>query len=513
MVCIWRVVSLSASDYSRTDTSTSSRTLILAESRGKIYDTHGKLLVDRESKNVAAVKPTASALAELQKFLDRQTFEFVMQSASQGYPSVVELDTYVQADGLTVANQPVRYTDSIASHIVGYLDSAGKHGVSGIEKSFDELLSQASGTLSVSYEIDAAGRVLAGTAPKITDNDFNNPSGVVLTVDREIQQIAYNALEKSTVESGAVVVLEAKTGAVAAMVSAPSFEQNNVAQYLDAENSPLMNKALCAYSVGSVFKPIIAAAALESGVDVHFASNCEGGVEIGDTRFGCWLKSGHGATDMGGALAGSCNVYFIELAMQLNREYLLSLCENLGFSSVLSLCSSLTSEEGTLPTLNDLMLDGELANLAFGQGRLSASPLQLAAAYLALVCGGEYRYPYLIKGTVDSLGSFTASQTRAPSKIISADTSAFLRKLMSAAVEKGNAAKPFFTTAGGKTATAQSGIYENTQEICRTWFAGFFPADEPEYIVVVMNENGISGSKDCAPVFRLIADEVTLLEK
>ena len=161
------------------------------------------------------------------------------------------------------------------------------------------------------------------------------------------------------------------------------------------------------------------------------------------------------------------------------------------------------------------MTTGEKANFSFGQGLLMASPVQVAASYAAIANNGIYNQPLVIKSMVDENKIEFKEVASPPSRrVVSEKTSKTVKKALEKAVNEGSgkSAKPSNTTASGKTATAQSGWYANGMEITHSWFAGFFPSDNPKYVVVILKENGKSGSYDCAPIFKSIAELITSYE-
>ena len=109
---------------------------------------------------------------------------------------------------------------------------------------------------------------------------------------------------------------------------------------------------------------------------------------------------------------------------------------------------------------------------------------------------------------MNSDGSVSLKENEPAKKLLSASTVKTIQSMLRSVIDNGNAGNAYSEalSLAGKTGTAQSGIYKNGAEVCRTWFAGFFPADNPEYTVVVLNEDGSSGNADCAPVFREICE-------
>ena len=187
-------------------------------------------------------------------------------------------------------------------------------------------------------------------------------------------------------------------------------------------------------------------------------------------------------------------------------DFLLKLCENMWLGSTIELASSIKSSAGTLPSRQSLEAKGNLANFAFGQGDILASPLQIASVYHTLATGNTVK-PKVVLGLTNYMGLMTKEPDSLQVKVLSDKTVVKLRKMLSA-VSESSASKSSLMKTAGKTGTAQSGSFDNDKEILRTWFAGFFPADNPNYIIVVLDENGVGGNVDCAPVFKVIAEGI-----
>lgn len=505
---IYRIISLNYSDYSTADGGTATRTLTVGSSRGIIYDVNMKKLVNDTEKKIAVALPGADSIAAIEKMTDEENADNIISTLSDGFPCMFETETSSDCEEIEVFDVPVRYSDNQpASNIIGYLDNEGK-GAFGIEKAFDSILSDAQGELSVTVTVDANGKMLGGISPVINNNNFSSPEGVVLTIDKDIQLIAEKAMQK--IGSGGCVVLDCSDGRISAMVSTPALNPDNLAESLTDINKPFVNKALSAYSVGSVFKPILTAYALENNMNIE-EFECKGSIRVNDTVFGCINRNPHGKIGLAESLQVSCNSFYINLTKDIDPERLSSFCSNFSFGTGITLADGIYAADGYLPDAKELENSGSRANFSFGQGKLTATPLQMAAAYNALVNGGYYKYPYLIAGTVDAEGKLTQTKRKPHSKILSESTSRKMRQLLESVVTEGNAyyGEALSCTCGGKTGTAQSGSYNyNHEEILRTWFVGFFPASDPLYVVAVVNENGVSGGKDCGPVFSSIADGV-----
>ena len=141
-----------------------------------------------------------------------------------------------------------------------------------------------------------------------------------------------------------------------------------------------------------------------------------------------------------------------------------------------------------------------------------ATPVQVARMMSSVVNGGATPEAVLVEGTTES-GRMVDARTEipAPVKAMSSEVAGILQEDLAACVMEGENqnAKPQYISAGGKTATAQTGrFHENGDEVLQGWFAGFFPAENPRYVVVVLCEDARSGNQDASPVFREIADRL-----
>lgn len=512
-----RLYTLSVKKIEIADNSQKRYTLMIGEIRGEILDCNGEKLVSSEYDNVVALKPTVKALATLENVLDEKSYNMLKQRMKNSKALTVNIGDFEvdENQDVVMLKKYFRYSDTqIADHIIGYLNGEGK-GVYGIEKSFDDILYTGK-SLSVSFSSDVFGRVLSGTQITVNNGDIGKGS-VMLTLDSRIQKIAEDALDSNGVECGGAIVVETQTGAIRAMVSRPDFDAGNIAAFLNDEKSPLLNRTLNAYSVGSVFKVAVAATAIENGKG-DFTYDCKGSCNVDGTVFCCNNNTVHGKLDLTKALECSCNTFFIELASQLGAEKILETASLMGFGQGNVLTDAIVSKQGVVPSVSELESSGAFANFSFGQGRFTATMIQLNNMMSAVAGEGKYYKPYLIEKATNANGeNIFTHRGGYPVYVLTEKTCEYLTDMLKSVVEKGNAqmAKPDNNVfAAGKTATAQTGIFdENGTEICNTWFAGFFDSGKTRYTVVILKERGVSGATDCAPVFKCIADEIVKLEK
>ena len=490
------------------------KTVDFATARGTVYERNLRPLTNSDIVYTAAARPTRAAAFELGKVLLYDEFKSVSERMSAGYPVTVSVNSAAcQCRDIRIIATPKRYSGTFACHLTGYLDSEGR-GISGIEKAYDSLLALNSCTFGARFACDALGRVLLGEEIGVVcSGDYRG--GIALTVDKDIQLITEKALDEAEVACGAAVVIEIGSGEIIAAVSRPAFEPENIAESLADPDSPLINRAFLPFSVGSVFKPVVACAALENGVD-SFEYECTGNVTLNGVTFNCHKEDGHGRVDMKQAVTDSCNTYFIALAQKIGAESIINTAEKFGFGKAVNLAPSMSSSGGNLPKSEELDSKAALANISFGQGALTATPLQICAMTAAIARGGVYISPTLIRGEVDAEGRLiNEKKPSALIRAVSAKNAETVKGFLESVVKNGSGKRAASTVvdAAGKTATAQTGKTQGGEEIYNAWFSGYFPAENPRYAVTVLVENGGEGALSCAPIFRAIAESVTKLSE
>lgn len=488
----------------------SRRTIELAESRAGIFDRNLSPFVNKSLERRILVFPDLLEIPAILEFTDREELAAAFQKFE---PSVMDTGgKIIEGQGIYNFSYPKRYSENpIAVHIIGYMN--GGEGVFGIEQSYNEFLKENGESVSVSYFTDGTGKLLIGEEISLDSEETFENCGVVLTIDSDIQRIAEKALSSGT-EKGAAVVMDIKTGEILASASYPDFDPSNIADYLDAEGSPFINRAFSAYSVGSTWKLAVAASAIEAGISPERTFECTGSIEVDGRIYKCHWELGHGEINMEKALEISCNPYFIDLALEIGGEKILETAKNLGFGTPVSFGEKLSASAGSLPSKESLSAKTVLASFAFGQGTLLATPVQMAVLASAMANGGKAVTPKLVLGTYDREGNYTPAADYVPNPVMKRSTAEILRKMMINVVENGSGAnaKPNMGSAGGKTASAQTGQYDSEgNEIIHAWFVGFFPAEEPKFAVAVFAEGMDSGGDFAAPIFKSICDGINLL--
>lgn len=485
-------------------------------SRGVIYDRNLNLLAGGNYIDACLVEPMS---------LDEQSRQAVMDSSinisaaelekkiSSGQPFLVHVSSKIQGSGLTSIMAIKRYSDSgYAQNLLGYLDSSGK-GVYGIESAFDALLQSEEQGYTAVFKVDAARMALAGLGLSFENSPLPVTNGVVLTLDADIQKIAEEAAD-AYVENGAIIVSEIDSGKIIAAVSRPAFDADNIGEYLNDENGAMLFKPFETFSCGSAFKIVVAAAALESGIDLNYEYECTGSYNAVSNIIGCGKTQGHGLISFREAFADSCNTYFCDLAARVGAEKIYEMAEKFGFGKPTYFWAGMTSASGSLPALADLFSPASLANLAIGQGVLQVTPLQVMNMASVIANGGVLNTPILIDGFVSQDGQRQVIESSEGTRIISQNTADIIREMMIYSTVSvsgtGVKARPVQYGAGVKTSSAQTGIIKDGNNVLHTWVCGFFPAVEPKYAVAVLVEGGTSGYSSAAPVFAEFANKMIL---
>lgn len=391
--------------------------------------------------------------------------------------------------------------NSILSHVIGYISGDGSG--CGIEGAFDYALSS-DGTSSIAYLKDINNNKVSDGYSIDIDSSYK---GVSLTIDYHIQKIAENAMDRHKI-SGAVIVADCQSGEILAMASRPDFDRRKLTEYLDGTDGELVNKAIVQYNPGSVFKIVVAAAALENSFSEDMIYECTGKTDIDGIEFVCHKDDGHGIQSMSQAFANSCNCAFYDIGISLGAEEIHKYASAFGIGREVLNINGISEEKGFVPSYS--MVRAEIANISIGQGDVMVTPLQIADILCTVCSGGVRKQMILIRGMVNEAGVCTPVETSEIGRVISETTARRLMNMMRLAVSEGTGGEAQIEThgAGGKTGSAETGWKKDGELMQQGWFAGFYPAENPKYVCVVIAENGKSGSDSACPVFRDIGTEM-----
>lgn len=476
--------------------------LALPARRGNFYDHTGALLTGLETQYLALCFPGENSYSRLYSYTDEAGQALLYQNRNRSMPFLLRVERDLYWQGVSCYPFARRYASApLCQQLIGYLDGEG-HGAAGLEKALDKLLTGTGEHDVLLCAVTAQGQLRDGETPQYLRQD-SKAVGVQLTISRQMQRAA-EAVAAETMTSGCILVLDTASAAVRASVSMPGYDPDNLAASLDAPDSPFLNRVLECYTVGSVFKPVLAAAALEAGLAPEY--DCNGAVVVDGQIFRCAGGVPHGEVDLSAALAKSCNGYFIRLGQQLGAQALLQQAQALGFGRSIGLAEGLTAQSGALPGAEELAQSGQLANFSFGQGSLLATPLQVAAMMNTIANGGVYRAPCLLDCALDETSGEELSAFARPQaeRVLTEQTAAALRTMLEQTVAEGTAqdASGLPGGAAGKTGTAQTGQFTaEGKERMNLWFAGFYPAEDPQYTIVVMQDGQTQAAVSSAAAF------------
>lgn len=309
-----------------------------------------------------------------------------------------------------------------ASQLIGYISPPSKNqakkdknllspgarvGKNGIEYQYEKILSGKIGKKVI--EVNAFGKA----TKELSAQPPTPAQPLQLTIDADLQKFAGELL--APYRSACSIVMDAHTGEILSLVSTPGYDPSlflhgvRHKQWVDLVNnplSPMSNKAISGlYSPGSVFKLIIALAALKAGINPSEKIKCPGHMMLGNHKFHCWKwrKSGHGYVDMFQALSESCDVYFYEVALKIKEKEIIAMARNFGIEEKTGI--DLPGEKPGFiadpvwkrKTKNEPWYPGDTVLTSIGQGYVLMSPLQLVSMMASLVNGGYWIQPHLIK--------------------------------------------------------------------------------------------------------------------
>ena len=386
-------------------------------------------------------------------------------------------ETQVADDGTETRYYPY---GSLFSHVVGYSDDQlGRTGLESVEN-FELLTSNAFFIEKIQNEFEGSK---------------NQGDTVITTLDADLQQAASDALGSY---KGAVVIMEADTGKILAMVSKPDYDPNDIASdwqtlNTDEENSPLLNRATGgSYAPGSVFKIVTTLAYMRQNSNYSdYSYNCSGSITEDGTTIPCAGGNIHGQEDLRSSFANSCKSSFANIGLQLDISGFRDTADDLLFNSPLP---------GVLDyTKSSFVLDqdsptSEIMMTAMGQGRTTVSPYHMALITSAIANGGVLMEPYL----VDSVTNYTGTEVRrnvptSYARLMTSDEASQLKEYMTAVVEEGTGSvlSGRSYTVAGKTGTAE--YSSDDSDRTHSWFTGFTNVDNPELVITVITE-GSDGS-------------------
>jgi len=529
--------------------------------RGLIYDRHKRLLADNIQSFHLVIVPeeavhlsqTLKKAAEILNLSQDEQLEIlqIIKTKPRFIPTTLAVNlswedvcrlelNMMHLPGCSIENGWMRHypNGQAASHIVGYVQTPSqedseenplfringfKIGKTGLEKTFDNSLRGIGGYKQV--EVNARNRLVR----ELHTEDSKKGDDIQLSLNLTLQQYLYERL--MPYESAGAVVLDILTGQILALHSHPSFDpnlfingikKNNWKELVHNPYRPLHNKVIQGtYPPGSIFKVIVALAALKAGIiDPSYHSHCSGYIEMSGHRFHCWHKQGHGSIDLVRALAQSCDTYFYEIAKKLGHAKIASMANLFGFGEVCGIeipgekAGLVPTKEWKLKHRKKAWTIGDTILIGIGQGTLLATPLQLAVAMATFVHPQQQKVnpTLLIKNQIHNTKSLdinTEFIELVKQGLDETVNSPFGLGYHSRIIIPGR-------EMGGKTSTVQvrrisseeraRGVLKNEQ---RPWeqrdhamFAGYAPIHQPRFVVAAVVEHGGAGGRVAAPLGR-----------
>ena len=525
--------------------------------RGKILDREGRILVDNRPNFKVLMSGAEARQQHLALIAEGLNIPYerleaplrrLRASEAPGYRAVILKENLTPGDVAFVEAHKAEFQelellrsqnrlypmDGLASHLIGYVgeindreleqvefvlaEPGAEVGKAGVERQYNSTLTGSDGSRVV--VVDSRGRERGF----LRSSAARPGSDVHLTIDLDLQVVGELAMQG---RKGAVVALDPRNGEILALVSSPNYFPDKFVggislhdwrQLTGNPDKPLLNRAIQAQlAPGSVFKPVVAVAAIESGViGADFNVECRGGASFYGHYFRCHKRDGHGKVNLYQALVHSCDVYFYTVGNKLGIDRIAEFAKRFGFGRPTGVDLP-HEEEGVVPSTSwklrhyrEKWYAGETISVAIGQGALTVTPLQVAYAIGGLVSGGVWYQPRLVS-TAHRKAVRNDYEAPAP-RIVK-----LKQKSIDAVVEglwgvvNGGGTGIRARLAGydvcGKTGTAQ---LVSNRSIRRTsdrdlrdnaWFVGFAPCRNPEIVVVALFEHGEHGHL-AAPIVR-----------
>lgn len=496
--------------------------------RGTIRDHNGHILaLDVFEFEVTAAPPMIANPEEvadwLAPLLDQPRNE-ILELLKSGRPHVRLARRVPQQIGETIESRGLRgirveprpkrvcTEKNLAAHVLGFVNETN-NGYYGVEGYYNQVLKGQAGESQ--GERDPAGNYIPIGFHRLAPPQ--NGRNLVLTIDRTIQYMVEEELEKAIArygaESGTIIVMEPKTGSILAMANYPSYDPNHFA---DTPAELFVNPSVSAhYEPGSVFKIITMAAGLDAGVVTPQSTFYDSGsIEVGGRTIRNWDRRGHGLVTMTDVLAQSLNVGAAYVSTVLGSERFYTYVRRFGFGRITEVDLASEGPGGLRLPGDGEWHESDLGTNSFGQG-LAVTPLQMIAAVAAVANDGLMMKPHVVEKIVD--GQHVAPiQPVAVRRVISPQTAKQLTWMLVEAVQKETdlAAVPGYKIAG-KTGTAQvpvPGGYHPNWTIAS--FIGYAPPEDSAFIVLVkIDKPAVEpwGSKVAAPVFKAVAEQLFIL--
>src|SRR6202522_2583505 len=548
---LWKLQVMQSGKYAQLAEQNRIRTVPILAPRGKILDREGRIIVDNYPSFSALLlrdsardlNADADAIAKGLHLNPEEVRQRVKHFASTPQYQPIFLKEDITPDELAfieahknelpeletiMAHRRLYPRNGFMAHLIGYVGEVTEDmlnqpqfelytpgdvvGVSGVEKQYNDILMGKNGSRRAI--VNSKGREVG----RLDETPAEPGKQLKLTLDLDLQIAAEEAIEG---KNGAIVAMDPHTGEILAMVSRPPFDPNDFAvkisrnewdKLVNDPDKPLLNKAIQAQlAPGSTFKIIMATAGWQEGIAQTLHVNCTSSAMFYGRRFGCWVKSGHGAVDITKAIYQSCDVFFYTLAEKLGIDRIakyataFGLGQKTGIDLPQEVSGVMPSEEWKIRNFKQKWYAGETISVGIGQGAVATTPIQLARAIGAIASGGLLQRPHVINPTDLPANVVPANaapgETRVPIDPANWELITDAMANVVSSIGTANSAHLQGIDFAGKTGSAQT--ISNMAKARVTngkakfknngWFAGVEPRRDPEIVVCALLEEGEHG--------------------
>jgi len=547
---LWRLQVVQSEFYAALAEKNKTREVPILAPRGKILDREGRTIVDNYPSFTALLlrdstrdlSGDADLIAQGLHLDPKEVRDRLKKFAGTAQYQPIYLKEDITPDELAfieshrnelpeldtiMAHRRLYPRNGFMAHLVGYVGEVSEQmlnqarwelynpgdvvGKSGVELQYNQVLMGKNGSRQVL--VNSKGKEVGELDQKPAVPGHN----LKLTLDIDVQIAAEEAMGD---KNGAMIAMDPRTGEILAMVSRPTFDPNDFAvrisrgewnKLVNDPDKPLLNKAIQAQlAPGSTFKILMSVAGWQEGIAQTLHVHCNGGATFYGRRFGCWVKTGHGAVDLTRAIYQSCDVFFYTLAEKLGIDRIskyataMGLGQKTGIDLPEEASGVMPSEEWKIRNFKQKWYAGETISVGIGQGAVATTPVQLMRAISAISMDGRMVVPHVASPTgLPPEYLETHHYTDVTNIPINPDgfnliTDAMARVLLPEGTAP-SAHVPGVDIAG-KTGSAQivslavRALHQNNEALNQNgWFVGFTPRRNPDIIVAVLFEGGEHG--------------------
>ena len=442
---LWRLQVVQSEFYAALAEKNKTREVPILAPRGKILDREGRVIVDNYPSFTALLlrdstrdlSGDADLIAQGLHLDPKEVRERLHKFAGTPQYQPIYLKEDITPDELAfieshrnelpeldtiMAHRRLYPRNGFMAHLVGYVGEVSEQmlnqarwelynpgdvvGKSGVELQYNQMLMGKNGSRQVL--VNSKGKEVGELDEKPAVPGHN----LKLTLDIDLQIAAEEAMGD---KNGAMVAMDPRTGEILAMVSRPTFDPNDFAvrisrgewnKLVTDPDKPLLNKAIQAQlAPGSTFKILMSVAGWQEGIAQTLNVHCNGGATFYGRRFGCWVKTGHGAVDLTKAIYQSCDVFFYTLAEKLGIDRIAKYATALGLGQKTGIdlpeeaSGVMPSEEWKIRNFKQKWYAGETISVGIGQGAVATTPVQLMRAIAAISMDGRMVVPHVASPT------------------------------------------------------------------------------------------------------------------